>query len=161
MKRIFLLGLFAASALISVAQGTSKRNFVTAKPEIVTTLKIEGDINVTLVVAPNEPNVYVDGSENFTRKVKTKIVDGVMTITAATSSKSEQDVVVVFAPALSHLELNGDVKFKTIGTIDAKNLELNINGNCRLNVQHTGELNITLDDHYELTERRIIKQKAG
>lgn len=161
MKRIFLLGLFAASALISIAQGTSKPNYVTAKPEIVTTLIIEGDINVTLVVAPNEPNVYVDGSENFTKKVKTTIVDGVMTIKASASSKSEQDLVVVFAPSLSHLELNGDVKFKTIGTIDAKNIDLNINGNCRLNVQHTGELNITLDDHYELTERKVTRHKAG
>lgn len=161
MKRIFLLGLFAVSALISAAQGTSKLSYVTAKPEIVTSLKIEGDINVTLVIAPNEPNVYVEGSENFTKKVKTKIVDGVMTITAATSSKSKEDVVVVFAPSLSLLQLDGDVKFKTIGTIDAKNLELSINGNCRLNVQHTGELNIKLDDHYELTERRVIKHKAG
>ena len=161
MKKIFLLGLFAASALISLAQGTSKRSYVAAKPEILTTLRIEGDINVTLVVAPNEPNVFVEGSENFTKKVKTTIVDGVMTIKASASSKSEQDVVVVFAPSLSQLELNGDVKFNTIGTMDAKNLDLSINGNCRLNVQHTGELNITLDDHYELIERKVIRQKAG
>ena len=84
-----------------------------------------------------------------------------MTITANTSSKTEGDVVVVFAPSLSLLELNGDVKLNTIGTIDANNLHLSINGNCRLNVQHTGELNITLDDHYELTERKIIARKAG
>lgn len=158
MKRIFLLGLFAASALISAAQGTFKRSYVAANPEIVTTLVIEGNINVNLVIAPNEPNVYVEGSENFKGRVRTNIEAGVMTIKAAASSRSEQDLVVVFVPSLSHLELNGDVKLKTIGTIDAKNFDLSINGNCRLMVQHTGELNITLDDHYELTERKITRK---
>ena len=162
MKRIFLLAVIFSGVLIhSNAQDSFKRKYVTASSESVTTLQIDGNINVTLVVAPNEPSVYIDGSENFTKKVKTSFIDGVMKISAYASSRSENDVVVIYAPGLSHLELNGDVKFKTIGTISAKNLQVSINGNCKLLVQHAGKINIRLDDNYEFIEKKVTRLKAS
>ncbi|HKH61616.1 MAG TPA: DUF2807 domain-containing protein [Flavitalea sp.] len=160
MKRILFGFILLAMAVVSNAQGTSQRNYVSAKPSSVSTLKIDGNINVTLVVAPNEPNVFIDGSENFTKNVKTSFEDGVISIRANTSSKSENDVVVIYAPSLSELELNGDIKFKTIGTINADNLQLSINGNCKLLVQHAGKLDIRIDDDYELIEERVIRPKS-
>ena len=40
------------------------------------------------------------------------------------------------------------------------NLALSINGNCRLLVQHSGKLNISVDDNYELIENKVTKLKA-
>lgn len=162
MKRIYLLGIiFFALAMQLNAQDSFKRKYVTSSSASVSTLKIDGNINVTLVVAPNEPSVYIDGSENFTKNVKTSFIDGVMSIVAYTSSKSENDVVVVYAPDLSYLEFIGHVKFKTIGTVNAENLRVNINGNCKLLIQHAGELDITLDDNYELIEKKVRRVKAN
>ena len=157
MKRIVFGFILLALAMVSKAQGTAHRNFVISKPVSISTLKIDGNINVTLVVAPNEPNVFIEGSENFTRNVKASYEDGVITIRANASSKSENDVVVIYAPSLSELELNGDIKFKTIGTINADNLQLSINGNCKLLVQHAGKLDIRIDDNYELIEEKVIR----
>lgn len=121
MKRIYLLAfIFSALALQLNAQDSFKRKYVTGSSTSFSTLKIDGNINVTLVIAPNEPSVYIDGSENFTKKVKTSYIDGIMSVVAYSSSKSENDVVVVYAADLSYLELIGDVKLKTIGTINAK-----------------------------------------
>ena len=162
MKRIYLLGIiFSTLAMQLNAQDSFKRKYVTGPSASVSTLKINGNINVTLIVAPNEPNVYVDGSENFTKNVKTSFIDGVMSIVSYTSSRSEDDIVVVYAPDLSYLELNGDVKFKTIGTVNAENLRLNINGNCKLLIQHAGELDIMLDDNYELIQKKETRLKAN
>lgn len=162
MKRIFFLAvIFLAVMMHSNGQDLVKRSYVTASSGSVTKLKIDGDINVTLVVAPNEPNVYIDGSESFTKNVKTSFVNGMISITAYASSRSDKDVVVIYAPGISQLELNGDVTFKTVGTINAQNLQLNINGNCKLLVQHAGKLNINLDDNYELIEKKITRLKAS
>ena len=160
MKRILFGFVLLAMAAVSNAQGTSNRNYVVAKPGSVSTLRIDGNINVTLVVAPNEPNVFIDGSENFTKNVKATFEDGIVTIRANASSKSENDVVVVYAPSLSELELNGDVKFRTIGTINADNLQLSINGNCKLLVQHSGKLDIKVDDKYELIEEKVVRSNT-
>jgi len=160
MKRILFGFILLAMAAVSNAQGTSHKNYVVAKPGSVSTLRIDGNINVTLVVAPNEPNVFIEGSENFTKNVKATFENGVVSIRANTSSRSEADVVVIYAPALSQLELNGDIKFKTIGTINADNLQLSINGNCKLLVQHAGKLDIRIDDDYELIEERITRPKS-
>lgn len=157
MKRILFGFILLAVAIVSNAQGTAHRNYVIAKPGSVSTLKIDGNINVTLVVAPNEPNVFIEGSETFTKNVKASFEDGVVTIRANVSSKSEKDVVMVYAPTLSELELNGNIKFKTIGTVKADNLQLSINGNCKLLVQHAGKLDIRVDDRYELIEEKIIR----
>lgn len=158
MKRILFLGIIILAAVLSSsAQGTAKRSYVISKSQSISALRIDGNINVTLVVAPNEPNVYVDGSENFTKNVKTSFDDGVMTITARASSRSENDVVMIYAPSLSMIELNGDVTFKTVGTVDAEMLSLSINGNCRLLVQHAGKLSVEVDDKYELIEERVTK----
>src|SRR5688500_8685628 len=162
MKRISLLGIIISVLAMQLnAQDSFKRKYVTGPSSAVSALKIDGNINVTLVVAPNEPSVYIDGSENFTKKVKTSFIDGVMRISAYASSRSDNDVVVIYAPSLSHLELNGDVKFKTIGTISAKNLQVSINGNCKLLVQHAGKLNIRLDDNYEFIEKKVTRLKAS
>lgn len=162
MKRISLLGIIISALVMQLnAQDSFKRTYVTGPSSAVSTLKIDGNINVTLVVAPNEPSVYIDGSENFTKNVKTSVIDGVMSIVAFTSSKSENDVVVVYAPELSYLELIGDVKFKTIGTVNAENLRLSINGNCKLSIQHAGELDISLADNYELIEKKERRLKAN
>jgi hypothetical protein len=59
MKRIFLLGIILSAAFMQLnAQGSSKRNYVIGKPGSISTLKIDGNgnINVTLVVTPNESN---------------------------------------------------------------------------------------------------------
>jgi hypothetical protein len=57
MKRIFLLGIILPAAFMQLnAQGSSKRNYVIGKPGSISTLKIDGNINVTLVVTPNESN---------------------------------------------------------------------------------------------------------
>lgn len=162
MKKIFLLAIiFLTVNMYLSAQSSFKRKYVTASSGSVTTLKIDGNINVTLVVAPNEPNVYIDGSENFTKNIKTSFVDGMISIAAYTSSRSENDVVVIYAVGISHIELNGDVKLKTVGTIDAENLQLTVNGNCKLSVQHAGKLNIRLDDNYELIEKKTTRLKAS
>lgn len=157
MKRILFGFIFLALAIMSNAQGAAHRNYVIAKPVSISTLKIDGNINVTLVVAPNEPNVFIDGSENFTRNVKASFEEGVITIRANAASRSEKDVVVIYAPGLSELELNGNINFKTIGTINADNLQLSINGNCKLLVQHAGKLDIRIDDNYELIEEKVIR----
>ena len=155
MKRIFLLGIIISVMAMQLnAQDSFKRKYVAGPTSAVSALKIDGNINVTLVVAPNEPSVYFDGSEHFTRNIKTSVIDGEMTIIAYTSSRSENDVVVIYAPDLSSLELIGDVKFKTIGTVNAENLRLTINGNCKLSIQHAGELDISLADNYELVEKK-------
>lgn len=160
MKRIFILGIIIlAAALNSSAQGTAKRSYVVSKPESISTLKIDGNINATLIVAPNEPNVFVDGSDNFSKNVETSFDNGVMTITARTSSRTENDVVMIYAPSLSVIELNGDVDLKTIGTINAEKLALSINGTCRLMVQHTGKLNVYVDDNYELVDETVTRLK--
>lgn len=161
MKRIFLLAVILSSAILnSNAQDSFKRKYV-LNPGSISTLRIDGNINVTLVVAPNEPNVYIDGSEHFTKNVKASLIDGIMSIDASASSKSENDMVVIYAPELSHVELNGDVKFKTIGTLNADNIQLTINGNCKLLVQHAGKLNIDVDDNFELIEKKVTKVKAN
>jgi Putative auto-transporter adhesin, head GIN domain len=160
MKRILFGFILLAMAAVSNAQGTTHKNYVVAKPGSISTLRIDGNINVTLVVAPNEPNVLIDGSENFTKNVKATFEDGVISIRAHAASKSENDVVVVYAPSLSELELNGDVKFKTIGTVNADNLQLSINGNCKLLVQHSGKLDITIDDKYELIEEKVMRPRT-
>ena len=161
MKRIFFLAIVILMASIhSSAQGTAQRTYVASKPQAISALKIDGNINVILIVAPNEPNVYVEGSEKFTKNVQTSLENGVMTISARTSSKTDDDVVMIYAPALSILELNGDVKFKTIGTINGQNLALSINGTCDLSVQHTGKLNINVDENYELIKKKVTKMKA-
>ena len=157
MKRILFGFILLAMAVVSNAQGTSHKNYVLAKPASVSTLKVDGNLNVRLVVASNEPNVFIEGSEYFTKNVKATFEDGVVSIRANASSKSENDVVVVYAPNLTELELNGDIKFKTIGTLNANNLPVTINGNCKLLVQHTGKLDLRIDDNYELVEERIIR----
>src|SRR5688500_18718427 len=158
MKRISLLGIIISVLAMQLnAQDSFKRKYVTGPSSAVSALKIDGNINVTLVVAPNEPNVFIDGSENFTRNVKASFEDGVITIRANAASRSEKDVVVVYAPGLSELELNGDINFKTIGTINADNLQLSLNGNCKLLVQHAGKLDIRIDDNYELIEEKVIR----
>lgn len=159
MKRIFLIGaILSLIGIHSIGQDAIRKNYVVTKPA-VSTLKIEGDINVTLVVAPNEPEIFVDGSENFTKNVRSSIDGAMMHIKATSGSRTEKDVVFIYAPSLSHIELIGDVKFKTIGTLDADNVDLSINGNCKLSVQHAGKLNITLDDNYELVEKRETRLK--
>ena len=160
MKRILFGFILLAMAAVSNAQGTSHKNYVVAKPGSVSTLRIDGNINVTLVVAPNEPNVFIEGSEHFTKNVKATFDDGVVNIRATAPSRSENDVVIIYAPSLSVLELNGDIKFKTIGTINADNLQLIINGTCKLLVQHAGKLDIRIDDDYELIEERVIRGRS-
>ena len=157
MKRILFGFILLAMAVVSNAQGTSHKNYVFAKPGSVSTLKIDGNINVRLVVASNEPNVFIEGSEYFTKNVKATFEDGVVNIRANAYSKSENDVVVIYAPNLAELELNGDIKLKTVGTLNANNLAVSINGNCKLLVQHTGKLDLRIDDNYELVEERIIR----
>ncbi|MBC7826943.1 MAG: DUF2807 domain-containing protein [Chitinophagaceae bacterium] len=163
MNRIFFLAVILSFAsLHSNAQlASAKKNYIVGVSNSVSSLRIDGNINVTLVIAPNEPNVYIEGGEKFTKNVKASIVDGAMIINASTSSKSENDVVIIYAPGISELELNGDIKLKTIGTINAENLQLSINGNCRLRLQHTGKMNIRLDDNYELTEKEIMRVKPN
>ena len=122
MKRIFLLAVIIAVAMVQInAQDSLKRNYVLGLSMQVNTLKIDGNINVTLVVAPNEPSIFVDGSENFTKKVKTSFVNGVMTVSAYSSSKSDDDVVIIYASSLSSLELRGDVKRIDLSKLNSLN----------------------------------------
>lgn len=160
MKRILFGVILLAMAAVSNAQGTAHRNYVIAKPNSISTLRIEGDINVTLVVANNEPNVFIEGSETFTKNVTATFEAGVVSIRANTSSKSENDVVVIYAPSLASIELNGDIKFKTIGTLKGDNLPVSINGTCKLLVQHIGKLDLRIDDNYELVEEKVIHPKS-
>jgi hypothetical protein len=171
MKKIILLAgivftvfshSFAQSAVSkkSYIIGTSEKSFTIGTSETLTSLKIQGNVNVRLVIAPNEPNVFINGSERFAKNVKTSIVDGTMIVTADVASKSDDDVVVIYAPSLSMLELDGDIQFKTVGTVDADKLQVYITGNCSLTVQHAGKLNIKMNDDYELIERKVTRLKA-
>jgi Putative auto-transporter adhesin, head GIN domain len=135
----------------------SEKSYAIGTSETLANLRIEGNINVRLLIAPNVPNVYVQGSESFSKAIKTSLSHKTMTITADVSSKSDNDVVIIYAPSLEMLELNGDIKLNTVGTVDSEKLKVFINGNCRLTVQHAGKLNIKVDDEYELTERKITK----
>ena len=79
---------------------------------------------------------------------------------AKTSSRSKDDMIYLYTADLTRLELNGDIQVSTIGIVDSEKLQVFINGNCHLNIQHKGNLNIALDEKYEIIKRQSVA-KAG
>ena len=160
MKKLFLIAVAIAGVVTSTFAQQSKKQFVYKAPQSINTIVVDGNVNITLVVAPNEPNVFISGNQNFTKNVETNISNGRMVVQAKTSSRSKDDMIYLYTADLTRLELNGDIQVSTIGIVDSDKLQVFINGNCHLNIQHKGNLNIALDEKYEIIKRQSVA-KAG
>ena len=144
MKKLFLVAVATAGVVTSTFSQESKKQFVYKAAQSINTIVVDGNVNITLVVAPNEPNVFISGNQNFIKNVETNISNGRMVVHAKSSSRSKEDMIYLYTSDLAVLELNGDIQVTTIVIVNSDELQVFINGVCHLNIQHKGKLILPL-----------------
>lgn len=143
MKKIFFsIGVALTSfAIQSFAEDspvyTRKIENVASFEKII----VADNINVMLVTE-DEGAITVEGKTEYLNSVTVTSINGVLSIKSNNKNTAGKIMVYVPVKKLSSIEITGDSKVMSAGIIDAPELKVLVEANCKLGLQTTGKITI-------------------
>ncbi|HMO61467.1 MAG TPA: DUF2807 domain-containing protein [Ferruginibacter sp.] len=153
MKKLIICVLAFAAATNGFA-GTKKdpnhvnRSLHTAS--YIHSLVVNGNTSVVLVNEVSK-QISIEGSEDMINQVEVKEENGQLTIT--NTSKKGRTAAIVYVPAalISHIHMNGNGAVSTMETLDNKNIDVLVNGDCKLWIKTYGTVTVDAMPDFDYT----------
>ena len=125
------------------------------------TIAISNDINVVLVQGVSN-TITIEGEKESLDQVNLEVTKGVLKIS---SKKRVKDKVLVSVPVrhLQKLIVRGASQIFSMGIIQTEQLNLRIEGACKVDIKTTGTINVENDDQhgYEVVRSRSVQIIRG
>lgn len=155
---LFMMAMMAIS-IISFAGAPGKNESATrtwTATSDYNAIAISNDINVVLVQGESN-TITIEGEKESLDLVKLEVAKGVLRIS---SKKRVKDKVVVSVPVqhLQKLIVRGASQIFSMGIIKTEQLNLRIEGACKVDIKTTGTINVENDDQhgYEVVRSRSV-----
>ena len=124
-------------------------------------IAISNDISVALVQGESN-TITIEGDKESLEEVKLEVTKGVLRIS---SKKRVKDKVLVSVPVrhLQKLIVRGASQIFSMGIIKTEQLNLRIEGACKVDIKTTGTINVENDDQhgYEVVRSRSVQIIRG
>lgn len=152
MKKIVLLSLIIQCAVISSAFSNEPPLVKELKTGAYQTLVINANVTVVLT-NEDEQALRMSGDETFMSRLTIKQIGHRLYI-GATKNADLLSKGIIYIPAakLQQIQVNSAAHVKSSGPLQIPNLQIRINGECKIHIVHVGELNLTGNDYYDYTQ---------
>lgn len=159
MKRTIIAALALTLGIVSFA--TRKSEPLLSK-EVKTTgytdMVVSADVTIVLL-NDDSKTVRMEGDETFMKAITVSQKNGRLIIRSSTQHNYKKNgVIYVPARLLRFMEINSDAFIKSLTTLSGRQMDVVVNGNCKLVIATLGHINLigtTLYDvEYDVREVR-------
>lgn len=154
--------LFTTSCRRNILKGEGAKG--TTDAQVTTFNGVDIDLPVKTSITVNtgtQPGVKFTGYENIIKHLRTKVVDGILTITTDLDETWDIDVddvtVEVTMPAITELDLSGSSDADVHGNVTGSNFDLSISGACNVVIDNINTDTFSSD----VSGAASIEVKAG
>lgn len=162
MKKLFLASVVFA-VFVSPANSfdiksdpTLKTRTVAVK-EKITRIVLNGDADVVFV-KDHTGDITIEERTAIENSVKIKNFNGVLTIESRNFYKGKKPLLLIPASQLQSLELNGDGSVATASMLQSKELNVFINGDCKVQIITAGKVSFESSPDYHLKFKKQTKR---
>ncbi len=128
--------------------------------EEITSLVINAHVTVVLVDAKSQP-VRIGGDNFFLLNVDFRQAGGKLTVTARKKRNlRKRGVIYIPAGSLRHIEINSSALVKSAGTLHSRELDVVLNGECRVEITTAGRLNILNGPFHDVRYRKRKMERS-
>jgi len=154
-KLLLVIIALAAAATTSAQQFFEDPLIKTKKIDIAETFnKIEVRGNAVIVLTNDLTNsVVLRGDVNALEEATASVKKGKLIISAR-NYYSNKFIIYLPAGSIHSLATSGNTEILSTGTIKVSDLEILLSGSSHVSIRHEGNLRITPDTGYEITDSR-------
>ena len=153
MKKVFIFLLALTAAIGSFARTNSgtedaSKKITAAQP--ITSLVINGDISVVLLNGTSK-EITIEGSAAAVKNFVVTQTNGAVTISDFSGQKRTVAIVYVPARLINKISLNGAAAVSSYESLYNKNIDVVINGDCKLWLKTYGSVTVDAINEFDYT----------
>jgi hypothetical protein len=113
-----------------------------------TSLDIKDHVNIILT-SSSESGITIRGDQQDVKDVRAGVNSGRLTVWMTGSGRGAHVTVYVPAALLDQIFINGDSKVQTESILSNPQLDVEINGECRISIRSLGKVDVRNGSEYE------------
>jgi hypothetical protein len=118
-----------------------------------TSLDIKNDVNVVLTASDGN-EILIKGEREDVKRVRATVSNGCLTVWMANGMSNKYVTVYVPAALLDQVIVNGDSNVQTETVLTNPRLDVEINGECSINIRSLGKVEVRNGTEFEFVRNR-------
>lgn len=143
-----MMKLFFASIVFAVFISPARALNKVSEPTVTRTVKISGHVSRIILngdadvifIKDNAAGIIIEERAAMGNTVKLKHENGVLTIESREFYRGKKPLILIPAPQLESLEINGDGSVSTAVLLQSKALKVFVNGQSKIKINTTGKV---------------------
>jgi hypothetical protein len=152
MKKFFLT-LLSFCTIVTTSLATPGKDPIVKEIKTGNIRSIVINANVTVMLLNfDDASVRVSGDKDFMKLVSISEHNGKLIINSTKNTNLvEKGTVFIPASSVGEILVNSAAQVKSVGPLEIPNLDIRINGECKIHLLHVGRVNLYGNDVYDYT----------
>ena len=120
--------------------------------KIFTSLAVQDHVNIVLTNS-SESEITIEGEKRDIKDLRASVSHGCLTVWMANSVDGKKITVYVPAAFLDLIYVNGDSNVKSASALNNRQLTVEINGECRIDIRSQGKIELRDGFDYEFKRK--------